>query len=139
MLSLDFVSDWNVDDIDWKSGEVLLVVEGEGATLLPWPEGIVEDFEVCDHSLSWVDFDDTFRLLLKDGSELVPGFALLVKLLLLLCVLVDHLLLVHSHFGQESTDRCGKWILCLLWFFSIVWENGDHHLGSGTGLPDLQE
>ena len=114
-------------------------MEGERAALFPWPEGVVKDFKVCDHSLSWVDFDDSFGLLLKDSSELVPGFALLVKLLLLLGVLVDHLLLVHSHFGQETTDRCGKWVLCWLWFFSIVWENGDHHVGSGTGLPELQE
>jgi len=139
LLALDFVSDWNVDNINRKSSEILLVVESERASLLPWPESVVKDFELSEDSLSWGCFNDSLGLLLEDGSELVPRFSLLVELLLLLLVLVDHLLLVHTHLGQESTERSGKWIFSWLRFFSVIWENSDHHLWSSTGLSELQE
>jgi hypothetical protein len=41
LLSLDFFSDWNIDNINWKAREVLFVVKRKGASTFPWPESII--------------------------------------------------------------------------------------------------
>ena len=53
-LALDFLFNWDVDDLDGVLSEGLLVSEGESASLLPWPVGVVEDLDLFDERGSWV-------------------------------------------------------------------------------------
>lgn len=84
LLALDFLLDRYANRINWKSIDFLLIVKSKGATLLPWPERVVADFDFFEDDLTWNTFNDFFWLLVENGSEFIPRFAFLVELLLLL-------------------------------------------------------
>jgi len=52
-LALDFLLDWDTDDLDGDLSEGLLISKGEGASLLPWPVGVVEDFNLFNEGGAW--------------------------------------------------------------------------------------
>jgi len=72
VLSLDFILDWDIHNFDRQLGEVLFIVECEAATLFPWPESVVEYFNLFDKRRAWAGFKDSFRSLHKFGSADAP-------------------------------------------------------------------
>jgi len=67
-LALDFLFNWDVDDLDGVLVEGLLLSEGEGASLLPWPVGVVQDLDLFDERGSWAGREDGVGLLDDLGS-----------------------------------------------------------------------
>jgi len=77
-LALDFLLDWNIDDLDGEIGKGLVFAEGEAAALLPWPEGVVKNFNLFDKRGAWASIKDFLRFGDDLGSLLLPGVALAV-------------------------------------------------------------
>jgi len=73
LFAFDLLFNRNVDDFDRAFGEFLFIMEGQVASLLPWPESLIDDFNLFDKGCSWASRKDTFWFFLEDCSLIVPG------------------------------------------------------------------
>ena len=48
LFAFDLLFNRNVDDFDRALGEFLFIMERQVASLLPWPESLVDDFNLLD-------------------------------------------------------------------------------------------
>ena len=113
-LALDLLSDRHSEDLDGDLEVALLVSESDGATRLPWPEGVVEDLDLGKLGHAWSDLNHILRLALADSTgllpvllalEVVPVLAALLELSLpLIWILTEvlHELLHHVTEGRAS-------------------------------------
>ena len=72
VLALDFLLNWDTDDLNGDLSEGLLISKGESASLLPWPVGVVQDFDLFDQGGSWAGREDAFGLSDDLCSQGVP-------------------------------------------------------------------
>ena len=100
-LSFDFLLDREAEHLDGALVKVLLVRQGQRAVGLPWPVGVVEDFEVDDLGLTWQKLKDALGLFLADGASLFP--ALLAVEVPVLATL--HVFGLHAHLVHEFLDH----------------------------------
>ena len=71
-LAFDFLLNWDTDDFDGYLSEGLLISKGKSTSLLPWPVGIVEDFDLFNKGGAWAGREDAFWFLDNLGSLRVP-------------------------------------------------------------------
>ena len=102
VLSLDFLLNWDVENLNWENVLSLVIIQGEVAALLPWPVGIVENLNLSDDALSWDSLNHSFWFLDKCGSLVLPHG--LLALAEFLHVLLD-LFWVLSHLLTEFRDH----------------------------------
>ena len=110
-FAFDFLVDGKVEHLNWELHIGLLIGEGQGATSLPWPVGVVEDLKFDDLGHTRGNRDNTLRFLLQDGASFLPWLlALEVPLLtallhLLLDVLDVEVSVAVAHLGHELLDH----------------------------------
>jgi len=73
LFAFDLLFNRNVDDFDRAFGEFLFIMEGQVASLLPWPESLIDDFNLFNKGCSWASRKDSFWFFLEDCSLIVPG------------------------------------------------------------------
>ena len=72
VFALDFLFNGDTDDLDGDLSECLVISKGKEATLLPWPVGIVQDFDLFSEGGAWRGSKDAFGLIDNLGSLCHP-------------------------------------------------------------------
>jgi len=100
-LSLDFLFNRDGENLDGHLSSWLLVSKSERATLLPWPVGVVKDFDVNDLSGTGCKLDDTFGLFGADSTSGFPIFLAVKVPVLVTAIVVAELLAKLLHLFLE--------------------------------------
>lgn len=99
-LSLDLLFNRDGENLDWHLSSWLLVSKSESAPLLPWPVGVVKDFDFNDLSGAGSKLDNAFGLFDADSTSGFPIFLAVKVPVLVTATVVTELLakLLHLFF-----------------------------------------
>ena len=116
LLALDLLFNRDLDELDWALSEGLLIVQGQLASPLPWPEGLINHFDLFNERGAWACFEDTHGLTLEDSSLIVPGVGFPVGIVFCTMVVVKHTLGVCTHVLTEFFHDFAEFLPLLLLF-----------------------